>query len=90
MWKLLLSSGSMTESGLGRELSQQKCRESQALRRLNRGEVYERRGKGRRKRRGEREEEEEGGENVKEEEKRGLDILYQKRRTYGANLLILL
>lgn len=43
MWKLLLSPGSTTESGLGSELSQQKCRQSQALRRLNRGDVYERR-----------------------------------------------
>lgn len=31
-----------------------------------------------------------GGEDMKEEEKRGLDILYQKRRTSMANLLIVL
>lgn len=54
MWELLLSSGSVTESGLDSELSQQKCRQSQALRRLTRGEVYERRREGRRERREER------------------------------------
>lgn len=37
-----------------------------------------------------REEVEEGGKDAKEEEKRGLDILYQKRRTSVANLLIVL